>query len=86
MAPSGESEIEYLKRLVGQLNDKIHDLEGKAASAVKTATKAATPQEQLRMILVGPPGAGAFMLPLEYARELSTLIRIIPRFRYSTLR
>lgn len=57
MAPTGEGELEYLKRLVSQLNDKIHDLEGKASSAVKSAV-GATPAEQLRMILVGPPGAG----------------------------
>ncbi|KAG8858499.1 adenylate kinase [Tulasnella sp. 330] len=58
MAPPGESELEYLKRLVGQLNDKIHELEGKASSAVKSVKDSVTPQQQLRMILVGPPGAG----------------------------
>ncbi|KAG9003917.1 adenylate kinase [Tulasnella sp. JGI-2019a] len=59
MAPAGDSsEIEYLKRLVGQLNEKIHQLEGKAMSAVKSVKESATPQQQLRMILVGPPGAG----------------------------
>lgn len=46
-------ELEYLKSLVAQLNDKINALEGKAkASALKT------PAQQLRTILVGPPGAG----------------------------
>jgi len=55
MAPTGESEIEYLKRLVGQLNEKIYALEGKAAAAVKSTV---TPAEQLRLILMGPPGAG----------------------------
>lgn len=59
MAPTGEGELEYLKRLVGQLNDKIHELEGKAVSAVKGVKDSITPHEQLRMILVGPPGAGA---------------------------
>jgi len=54
MAPTGEGEVEYLKRLVTQLNEKIHELEGKASAAVKSKT----PAEQLRMILVGPPGAG----------------------------
>lgn len=51
MAPSNE--LEYLKSLVAQLNDKIHTLEAKAKDAV-----APTPAQQLRMILVGPPGAG----------------------------
>jgi len=46
-------ELEYLKSLVVQLNDKINALEAKAqASAPKT------PAQQLRTILVGPPGAG----------------------------
>ena len=51
MAPSNE--LEYLKSLVAQLNDKIHTLEAKAKDAVTP-----TPAQQLRMILVGPPGAG----------------------------
>lgn len=46
-------ELEYLKSLVAQLNDKINALEAKAqTSALKT------PAQQLRTILVGPPGAG----------------------------
>jgi len=52
MAPADE--LAYLKSLVNQLNDKIETLEGKA----KAAVTGATPAEQLRMILVGPPGAG----------------------------
>jgi len=52
MAPADE--LAYLKSLVNQLNDKIKTLEGKA----KAAVTGATPAEQLRMILVGPPGAG----------------------------
>ncbi|KAI0046907.1 adenylate kinase 1 [Auriscalpium vulgare] len=52
MAPSDE--LEYLKGLVSQLNDKISALEAKA----KAAAKPATPAQQLRTILIGPPGAG----------------------------
>ncbi|KAI0314786.1 adenylate kinase [Amylostereum chailletii] len=48
-------ELEYLKSLVSQLNDKITALEAKAKVA---ATPAKTPAQQLRTILVGPPGAG----------------------------
>jgi len=44
-------ELAYLKSLVGQLNDKIHALEAKA----KTPP---SPAQQLRTILIGPPGAG----------------------------
>jgi len=48
-------ELEYLKSLVSQLNEKIAGLEAKAKAVV---TPAKTPAQQLRTILVGPPGAG----------------------------
>ena len=50
-----QDELEYLKSLVAQLNDKIHSLEAKAKAAVAPPK---TPAQQLRTILVGPPGAG----------------------------
>jgi adenylate kinase len=50
MSPSDE--LAYLKSLVGQLNEKITELEAKAV------VKKPTPAQQLRTILVGPPGAG----------------------------
>lgn len=53
MSPSDE--LEYLKSLVGQLNEKIKALEEKAKSAVQPKT----PAQQLRTILVGPPGSGS---------------------------
>ena len=49
---STSDELAYLKSLVGQLTDKIKELEAKAAS------KLPTPAQQLRTILIGPPGAG----------------------------
>lgn len=56
-------ELEYLKSLVTALNSKIDALENKAKSAVSNATGTAKatfePAKELRMILVGPPGAGA---------------------------
>ena len=54
MAPSQTEELKYLKSLVDQLNEKIKSLEERAKSAVSTKS----PAEQLRMILIGPPGAG----------------------------
>lgn len=51
---AGEDELAYLKTLVQQLNDKIHALEQKV-----TGPKTPTPAQQLRTILMGPPGAGA---------------------------
>jgi len=52
MSPSDE--LEYLKSLVGQLNEKIKTLEEKT----KPAAQPKTPAQQLRTILVGPPGSG----------------------------
>jgi hypothetical protein len=52
---SPSDELAYLKSLVGQLTDKIKDLEAKAAAKKPKPS----PAQQLRTILVGPPGAGA---------------------------
>ena len=52
-------ELEYLKSLVSQLNDKISALEARTKKAV-TGNK--TPAQQLRTILVGPPGAGTLLI------------------------
>ena len=49
-----QDELEYLKSLVAQLNEKINTLEAKAKEAV---TGPKTPAQQLRTILVGPPVA-----------------------------
>jgi len=53
MAPSNE--LDKLKSLVAQLNDKINALEAKAKSSDSGTP---TPAQQLRTILIGPPGAG----------------------------
>jgi len=53
--PTGESELEYLKGLVAQLNDKIRALEQREQ---KAAQKPKSPVQQLRTILIGPPGSG----------------------------
>jgi len=62
---AGSNELEYLKSLVAQLNDKIKTLEEKAAKTTsgaaqkaESAVKGAPRKGGLRTILVGPPGAG----------------------------
>jgi hypothetical protein len=60
MAP--KDELAYLKSLVAQLNSKIDQLEQKAKDTVGAAVSAVTPAQQLRTILIGPPGAGACFL------------------------
>ncbi|SAM82927.1 probable ADK1-adenylate kinase, cytosolic [Ustilago bromivora] len=53
---SSSTELSYLKSLVSQLNEKISQLESKASSAVSSITGVS--REGVRMILIGPPGAG----------------------------
>lgn len=59
-------ELSYLKSLVNALNAKIDALENKAKSAVDNVTESTKsvfePAKELRMILVGPPGAGMSFL------------------------
>ncbi|GAA6001035.1 hypothetical protein JCM10207_007383 [Rhodosporidiobolus poonsookiae] len=60
------SQLEHLKQLVGQLQAKIERLENQAAhkvhevkdAVVGSAPAALTPAQHLRLILMGPPGAG----------------------------
>lgn len=55
-------ELSYLKSLVSQLNDKIAQIEGAAkgaaSSLASSASSAASSADGVRMILIGPPGAG----------------------------
>lgn len=51
---SASDELAYLKSLVSQLTVKIDELEAKAASKKPSPS----PAQQLRTILIGPPGAG----------------------------
>jgi len=62
MRPSGQDELEYLKSLAKRLQDRINDLEEKAKSQPPSTTPAPTTPE-LRMILMGPPGAGKYPHP-----------------------
>ncbi|KAK6904996.1 adenylate kinase [Kwoniella mangroviensis CBS 10435] len=63
-AAGSGSEVDYLKTLVSQLQDKIHQLENKASSTVSSAVDSAKsavglgPKDAPRMVLIGPPGAG----------------------------
>ncbi|GAA98155.1 uncharacterized protein L969DRAFT_93236 [Mixia osmundae IAM 14324] len=65
------TELAYLKSLVSRLNEKIQSLESSAGDAVSSGgatisgvlesakqTVGLTPSEQIRLILMGPPGAG----------------------------
>ncbi|KAM0754134.1 adenylate kinase 1 [Meredithblackwellia eburnea MCA 4105] len=56
----GPEQLAHLKSLVAQLQAKIERLESQAKGAVETVkeTVGITPAQHLRIILMGPPGAG----------------------------
>lgn len=67
----GDSNLAYLKSLVGQLQSKIEALEAQASKSTQQAGQALsdavssvkestglTPAQRLRIVLMGPPGSG----------------------------
>ena len=55
MAPITETTVSDLKDLVHKLEARVHHLESRYESGGKKQSAA----ESMRMILIGPPGAGA---------------------------
>lgn len=72
---AASDELEYLKSLVSQLNEKIHALEAKAKE--KVSDSAPTPAQQLRTILIGPPGAGSSFIHVEYIPKSYFILRAL---------
>lgn len=62
MAPIKDETVDALRDLVHKLESRIDQLEAKLHSAGGDvpARKPASSSEQIRMILMGPPGAGMF--------------------------
>lgn len=60
MAPSDSSVVAELKALVGKLEGRIEELEHKISGGEGSA---ASNKGSMRMILMGPPGAGAHISP-----------------------
>jgi len=56
MAPIGDDAVQSLHELVNKLESRVRELEDKLSHA-QAGTKH-TPPEGVRMILMGPPGAG----------------------------
>lgn len=69
-------ELDYLKSLVSQLNQKIAALENKP----KAPAPAQTPAQQLRTILMGPPGAGTSPLNLLFTRLYAHTTSLLTRY------
>jgi adenylate kinase len=55
MAPVTDSVVDELKSTVYKLEQRIAQLEGRLSG---NGGGSSTPQESVRMILMGPPGAG----------------------------
>jgi hypothetical protein len=72
MAPPPGDELEYLKSLRTRLQAKIDELEKKVKSALPPPV---TNEKELRMILMGPPGAGklSFNDLHEYLLDLANI-------------
>jgi adenylate kinase len=57
MAPIQDDTVDALKDLVGKLEARVGQLEAKLADKGRDR-QATAPAESIRMILMGPPGAG----------------------------
>lgn len=54
MAPITDEQVHDLKDLIRKLESRVHELEQK----ISAGGSLSTPSESMRMILIGPPGAG----------------------------
>ena len=59
MAPIGDDAVKSLQDLVNKLESRVKELEDRIQHA-SSGTKHA-PNEGIRMILMGPPGAGTYL-------------------------
>jgi adenylate kinase len=55
MAPINDGTVDELRNLVSSLEKRVHELEAKLEGK---STKPRNLSDQMRMILIGPPGAG----------------------------
>jgi len=69
MAPITDETVSDLKDLVHKLQDRVHQLERRL---VEGGDKPRTPVESMRMILIGPPGAGKLNTPFHVITDLLT--------------
>lgn len=53
MAPITDDKVQDLKDLITKLENRVHQLEARL-----TSSSSKSPSESMRMILIGPPGAG----------------------------
>lgn len=68
MAPTDSSLVDQLKATVDKLEARIQDLESRL---VGNSSSGSATSDGMRMILIGPPGAGAYRI-IPGCRALST--------------
>lgn len=60
MAPIGDETARALQDLVQKLDQRVKELESKVENLQGGSSKPKSVGEEVRMILMGPPGAGTF--------------------------
>jgi adenylate kinase len=61
MAPIKDETVSELRDLVNKLEARVHDLETKLTHGGNSSQKSGSVADSIRMILIGPPGAGMSM-------------------------
>ena len=62
MAPIKDQTVDALRELVNKLETRVEQLEAKLNAANGEEPRSEKPSESIRMILMGPPGAGMLIL------------------------
>lgn len=65
MAPVDDS-LSSIKDYIKKLESRVDDLESKLSKAGGDVTPRSSASSSVRMILIGPPGAGASQLNLDF--------------------
>lgn len=70
MAPTPEDVIDSLKSTVDKLEARVAELEGRLKGSAGSSSSPNSGSDGMRMILIGPPGAGKrVLLPLQFSRH-----------------
>lgn len=70
MAPITDETVEALRDTIHKLESRVHQLEARLGDGSSGAGKAGGPLQSIRMILMGPPGAGKAIRPLSCWKSL----------------
>lgn len=67
MAPLTDQVADELKALVRKLEDRVHELETRLGGSQSSTGSTANASQAMRMIIMGPPGAGERRTDLVFA-------------------